>query len=731
MRNNILYEMRKQMQPDDEIVGRLIKSLKDDAVLLDEEDLGQHVHTVIAERELPQNRRKHGRGLNRIVAAAAVIVVLVASGLLVSSLSGNKSFTSGEAGGKVVTSDVMGPAEYSEIYTALRDASGYNPWLFGGRGSAPWGMVMEDAIMVSPDVAPSASQNSNTAKPATDGMGASPDYSSTNVQVAGIDEADIIKTDGAYIYVLRGEWLLIFKASGEKTEEVSRIQIVDNTFDVQSKDNYSYRYDNPIELYIHGPYASILVSRNESMVNSRGYYTYDSSTRIICLNISDPTAPKVVAEFFQSGYYNSSRLQSNVLYVISNYAIYDEIDIDDPSTYVPMIGKNGSGVLVECADIRIMPYVVSANYTVVTSIDIGSLQRIDQKSILGSAETIYMSYSNLYIASTVYTSEDKEPYKESVYTIEEHIDRLSTQIMRIALNDGNMDVAAQCTIDGMLLNQFSLDEYEGNLRLAVTTNSYSYKILRDKDYGIEQIVYGDDWDQTNALYILGPSMDKLGSIEGLAKDERIYSVRFSGPVGYMVTFRQVDPLFAMDLSDPKNPKVTSELKIPGFSTYLHSYGEGRLLGLGFDTNENRTTGMKMSMFDVSDAFDIREADVTLIGIYSSEALYNHKAVLVDVGRNIIGFAGEQYGDNRHYYLYEYVEGEGFKLKARLELSMPESRNYSYFAVRGLYIDSYLYVFSGDSLDVFDLNDLKNVKCLFIQIDSDKYYEQPVPLSIVD
>jgi len=713
MSKNILKDMRDQMTPDTELLERVMKRIEDDAVFRVENEYEDSSSIVSAETSRLKHRKRH-QNINMFAAAAVTVVVLVASGLLVSSLIGIGPFGSKRPEGKVVTSEVTGPAEYKDIYAALQDASGKNAWLFRGGVNAPADMIMaEDSL--TPSAAPGTSKGSNTTNNATDGS--SQDYSGTNVQVEGIDEADIIKTDGTYIYVLRGEWFLIYKASGAQTEEIARIQIVDNTQIKKTEDYYSYVYDNPVEFYIHGSYATILVSYSAFTRDSRGYYTNDSTTRIICLNISNPKSPRVETDFFQSGVYSSSRLQENVLYVISNYEIYEGIEEDDPATYVPKIGNNGVGELVQCTDIRILPHIVSASYTVVTSIDLNSLQRIDQKSILGSAETIYMSYNNLYVASTVYISEDKEPYQESVYTIEEHTDRLSTQIMRIALKDGSMDVAAQCTVDGALLNQFSLDEYEGNLRLAVTVYNYSYKILRDKDYGIEQIIYGNDSDQTNALYILGPSMNKLGSIEGLAKDERIYSVRFSGPVGYMVTFRQVDPLFAMDLSDPKNPKVTSELKIPGFSTYLHPYGDGKLLGLGLDATENRVSGMKLSMFDVSNAYDIKEADMTLIGSYNSEALYNHKAVLVDVGRNIIGFGSEPYGEKKYYYLFAYKEGKGFELRGKLELSSSKIKNYQYSTIRGLYIDSYLYVYSGDFLDVFELDNLKNVKALAIQGDS--------------
>jgi len=723
MDNKTLKEMHYQMSPDREIVERLYRRLEQESAAHDEIKSNNTMYTTDSRKGVSSDKKPYRRAMDsRIPAAAAILVVLIAGAFLLNGMLGGLLPDQNTRNGAVVTNSIIDPADYDEIYDALMDASGNNWWFFGSNSflARDGAIVMTETALpsaadkaASPQVSPNQGYKANQAA----GEGASTDYSGTNVQVEGIDEGDIVKTDGAYIYVLRNEWFIIFKASGAQTEELSRMKLIGNSASEQADYAYWYVYDSLQELYIHGSFAFVVVNYNATFLAKNGNYEYDMSVTILCIDISNPKNPVIVTDFFQSGYYNSSRLQGTVLYVISNQPIYENMKEDDPGSFIPWIGQDGIGELVQCTDIRIMPIIVTANHTVITSIDVVELKRIDQKSILGSSETIYMSYDNLYLASSVVISEDKQPYTESVYIIEEHSDKYSTQIARIALDKGMMDAVASCTVDGILLNQFSLDEYEGNLRLAVTIYSYSYRILRDVNYGIEQIVYGDDNDQTNALYILGPSLEKVGSINGLAKNERIYSVRFSGPVAYMVTFRQVDPLFAMDLSDPNNPKVTSELKIPGFSTYLHPFGTGKLLGLGYDVRESRITGMKMSMFDISDPFDISENDVELVGTYSSEALSNHKAVLVDVQRNIIGFAGDRYGAERYYYLYGFSEDSGFEMKAKLKLgSMDETKYYGSYQVRGFYIDSYLYVYSGDSLDVFSLISYESVKSLVIEID---------------
>jgi uncharacterized secreted protein with C-terminal beta-propeller domain len=563
--------------------------------------------------------------------------------------------------------------------------------------------------------------------------GADAGYSETNTQVECIDEADIVKTDGSHIYALTQNELAVFKAGGPDTTEVARIQLIEDS------DYAAGSY--PQEMYLAGSVLAVVVdyyhyqlfdgsvlegsssesaaleeptsddssSSSSSSSSSRpAAYESVSETRLLLYDISNPAAPARITEFAQSGNYRSSRVYDGTLYLISSYYLPGVPSSDDPGSFVPLLGQGAARGYMEIDDIRTMPEVQQASYTVVTSYDIATQVRVDQKSVLGEASTTYMSYNNLYLASSVYESEAKEPYQESVYTVEERVDKYSTQIIRVGIGAGALDVAAQCVIDGILLNQFSLDEYEGNLRLALTVSNTSYRILRDESHDVETYQY-DDTVPTNAVYVLSPSLTALGSIEGLAADERIYSVRFTGPVGYMVTFRQMDPLFALDLSDPTSPKVTSELKIPGFSTYLHPFGEGRLLGLGYNATEFSTEGMKLSMFNTSDPFDVSELDAESVDTSDSEALYNHKAVLVDVERNIIGFSGYDWETGEMwYFVYRYDDAGGFELRGMLSLGSV----YGYNA-RGLFIGEYLYVLTSGSLDVFDLESLEGVASLVV------------------
>ena len=197
----------------------------------------------------------------------------------------------------------------------------------------------------------------------------------------------------------------------------------------------------------------------------------------------------------------------------------------------------------------------------------------------------------------------------------------------------------------------------------------------------------------------------MGSIEGLAEDERVYSARLMGDVGYFVTFRETDPLFSVDFSDPKKPEIIGELKIPGFSEYLHFYGEDMLLGIGMDVDEDgfTTNGVKLSMFDISDNTDVKEVQKYVMkNVYSADVMYDYRAALIDVGKNIIGFSANS-GDGESYYVFSYDKGKGFACL------MEETINGTgYQTARGVYIDQVLYVVKGNIIEAYGMEDYKKV-----------------------
>lgn len=538
------------------------------------------------------------------------------------------------------TSTAVDPASYTEVYKALDKEIDY--------------LYVDDEILFEED----AAEDVNTGNPApgitrptaatlattSKGTTSSAEHSETNLQVAGVDEADIIKTDGRYLYVLSGERVVIVDPNDGYPQLLAEF-----TLSHGEADGYGVS-----GMYLVGDRLVVMQYR---------YIKRRATTAALVYDIADPAKPSFVTCFEQDGSELSSRVIGDVLYTVSQYSLITEPIETDPATFVPRTGRDGEEAVLAARDIHIC--CESSQYIVVTGVRVSGKGKIlSQKAVLTAGNMVYANTENLYVAGNRYGT-----YK--------------TPLVRFALNGGKVEKQAETTIKGVLLNQFSMDEYNGYLRVVVTENGAG--------------------GTTNALLVLDKDLNTVGALKGLAEDERVYSVRFDGPVGYFVTFRQVDPLFTVDLSDPTKPMILSQLKIPGFSQYLHPYGDGKLLGIGMDADENgRTTFMKLSMFDVSDPTAVTESDVTVLDQWYSEVLNNHKAVLIDVQKNLIGFAT---ADNT-YHIYGYDAKNGFVLKARLAALDGHG-------TRGIYIGRYLYVVSVNGVLSYRLSDFSSVGALSI------------------
>ena len=358
-----------------------------------------------------------------LLAAAAIALVLVAAGfLLLDRLpwgTNKPGLPIGSGSGQLVleSGSVRSVADYQELYDIIsksREGS-----YADGRAYATEDIVAsqgEGGSSEAAAVAPLAADSSTSSSGASTFAGSG--YSQTNVQVAGVDEGDIVKTDGQYIYVLsnNGQYeLAIFSADGEQTTELSRVMLTaaaltDATLeaeapvtdatpatDVALADNPSaeeqYNEDRYLgswnnisinELYISGSTLLAIGSENYMpQTDDSTYPEYSNQSFVLCYDVSDPTAPVMMAEFTQSGYFHSSRLSGSILYLISNYYPRSNISPDNPGGYVPLIGKDGSSSTIEAKDVSVMPGIDYPSYTVLSSIDLDSLQRLDQQSILG------------------------------------------------------------------------------------------------------------------------------------------------------------------------------------------------------------------------------------------------------------------------------------------------------------------------------------------------------------
>ena len=420
-------------------------------------------------------------------------------------------------------------------------------------------------------------------------------YGKTNTQVKGVDEDDIIKNDGKYIYVLTDSSIKIIDAADMK---------------LMSKTDFESRGSSGMYLY-------------KNMLAVIGHdYIESNRTVLEIYDITDKSNPKLINEFAQDGDYFSSRLVDGKVILLSQFYVYPE-DINLKDKYavydeiVPTVTNGGENTPLAPDMITILPQSdnYSYTYTVMTSVDLDAEKFSPvTSSVLGSGDNVYCTKDNLYIVETKYI-EKKTDYGNGRVAIS--TGGLNTVIHRFSLEDSAIRAEATGEVKGRTLNQFSVDEKGGFVRIATT------------DY------------EANRITVLDMNLKKVAEIDGIAKGEIIQSARYIGNYGYVVTFRQTDPLFVIDFTDMKNPKIVGELKIPGFSSYLHPFN-GYLVGIGTDGDENGTTdALKISLFDISDPTNPQEVDRFIV--QNAYADSYHKTVMDCSEKDILGFI---YFDNR-------------------------------------------------------------------------------------
>lgn len=516
-------------------------------------------------------------------------------------------------------------------------------------------------------------------------------YSDTNVREEGVGEADIVKTDGKRLYIVNNQQIQIVDIQKPEMEHLSTIRLDKESYvsEIFVKD------DRLVAVYSQSEYRD---QGNASTGVYGGIYLQYAVAETF--DISKPEKPVSLGKVSQSGNYNTMRAVGDYVYLISDFytEFYGVTARSDLDAYIPSV----QGKQIASGDI-LMPVGSQANkYTIISAFSLKDPEKkIDSKAVFGSGGMCYVSKENIYICESSYGSYGIMPLaRQGVGTSGSTQTVSKTCIRKVSYQDGKLKAVGQTEVDGTLNDSFSIDEYEGNLRLVVTVTP-----LGSGGTGELNLVEDAETDtrkETNALYILDKNLEELSRIEGLAEDETVYSARFMGDTGYFVTFRQIDPLFSVDLSDPKNPEILGQLKIPGFSEYLHPYGNGLLLGIGMDVDETGTTteGVKLSMFDISDPSNVTEAKkYVLENTYSSSVFYDYKAAFVDVKKNLIGFPAD--GDMTRYVIFSYGEN-GFERLFEREMS-----GYAW-NVRAMYSGSRLYLVAGNTVESYDMKTFEKV-----------------------
>ena len=449
------------------------------------------------------------------------------------------------------------------------------------------------------------------------------DYSTTNIQVAGVDEADVVKSDGEYLYVVSAPYIYILKAyPADQAEVVSKIEF-NETYGVQI-----YVNENKLAVLAnYYPYLTFGIGGGV-IIDTFAPYPYVEETFVKVYDITDKANPVLSRTVTANGTMYGSRMIGDYVYVVVNQGIMQP-RLMGTDVYMEVTLPTISGDYTRQIQPTEIYYidVPDTSYQLTTIIAVNVMNDAQEPTyepfLTGYSTNMYVSLNNMYLVAPntnwffLLGGED-EPKEE-------------TLVYRIELNQEQVNILSEGTVSGYVLNQFSMDEYSGYFRIATTTNNFNWR------------TFAEEATSKNNVYVLDMNLDVVGELEDLAPGEQIYSARFMGDRLYLVTFRNIDPLFVIDLSNPTAPTVLGQLKVTGYSGYLHPYDENHIIGIGKETEYEAKEdfswyqGVKISLFDVSDVSNPVEVAKYEIGDRGTDSpvLWDHKALLFDKEKNLL------------------------------------------------------------------------------------------------
>jgi len=599
------------------------------------------------------------------------------------------------------------------------------------------------------------------------------DYSTTNVQVANVDEPDYLKNDSKYVYIVSRNTLTIIDAYPAESAKL----ILKIALDVESQYIQNmFLNDDRLMIFYNGQSDDEIIPQFDFVPRR----SYNPITHALIIDVSDKEIPTILKDYSIDGHFRDARMIGDYVYFVTNS------NINHQYPRLPIIMENSIRIMTP--DAFYFDNVEQfSNFNTLTAIDIFGDTINSETFLMGYTGAFYVSEDNFYLtyqqsmpfgfyenssrdrffdvivpllpndiqseiktiqndssmnASTKwikiselmqksYNEMDKvakeklfEKIRDALneYDVKIQEDTRKTIIHKISIDEGKIEYVAKGSVPGRLLNQFSMDQSGDRFRVATTTEYYTQY---------------QGTVRANAVYVLDEQLNIVGGLDQIAPDESIFSARFIGDRLYLVTFQQIDPFFVIDLSTD-TPKILGELKIPGFSNYLHPYDEEHIIGIGRDVKEIeegrvQQLGIKIALFNVADVSNPKVVDDVIIGNSStySEALNNHKAFFFDKTRGVLSIPIS--GDSKNldeissskmfapdynrwngFYVFDLDSSDGFILKGTITHSADDSRYYGMGNARTFYIEDILYTASDRYLKMNSLNNLQEVNSIKLE-----------------
>lgn len=599
------------------------------------------------------------------------------------------------------------------------------------------------------------------------------EYSTTNVQVQNVDEPDYLKNDSKYVYIVSHNTLSIIDAyPAESAKLVLKIALDIESQYIQNM----FLNDDRLVIFYNGQSDDEIIPQYDFVPRR----SYSSVTHALIVDVSGKEHPTILKDYSIDGHFMDARMIGNYAYFVTN----SNVDYQYPR--LPVIMEDSIRIMTP--DAFYFDNVEQfSNFNTLTAIDIFGDKINSESFLMGYTGAFYVSEDNFYLTyqqntpfgfyenssrdrffdvvvpllpnniqeqiktiqndssinSSVqwikiselmqksYNQMDKNDKEELFEKIREDLNEYDAKIQedirktiihKISIDEDKIEYVAKGSVPGRLLNQFSMDENGDRFRVATTTEYY---------------IQHQGTVRANAVYVLDEQLNIVGELDEIAPDESIFSARFMGDRLYLVTFQQIDPFFVIDLSTD-TPKILGELKIPGFSNYLHPYDEEHVIGIGRDTKEVdngrvQQLGIKIALFNVADVKNPKVADDIIIGDSSthSEALYEHKSFFFDKNSGVLSIpiSGDaeslsgissskmfapDYNRWSGFYVFDSNSSDGFNLKGTVTHSAEDSRYYGMSNARSFYIDEVLYTASEGYLKMNFLNNLEEINSIKLE-----------------